>query len=89
MITTTLLVIVIAIIAVAFLVIGLSITLIFKGRHMQTEVGENDEMRKRGLKCAKEQFNREEAELRGEDCDNNVSCGGSCGSCSEHTDKKA
>lgn len=89
MLSLTLLVIIIAIIAVAFLFVGLSITLIVKGRNMQSEVGENDEMKKRGLRCAKEQFSREEAELRGDNCNNDVSCGGSCGSCTDHTDKKA
>lgn len=84
----TLLVIIIAIVMVALLVLGLSITLIRKGRYMQSEVGENDEMKKRGLKCASDEFRREEAELTGTECDTLTSCGGSCGTCSDKSTEK-
>lgn len=81
----TFLVIIIAIIALGLMVLGLSITIIRKGRYMQTEVGENDEMKKRGLKCTSEEFRREEAELSGTECDTLSSCGGSCGTCNDKT----
>lgn len=84
----TLLVILIAVVSVALLVLGLSITIIRKGRYMQSEVGENDEMKKRGLKCASEEFRKEEAELMGTECDPLTSCGGSCGTCSDKTAEK-
>lgn len=41
-----------AIVAVALLVVGLSITLMRKGHNIQGEVGENPEMRSLGLDCA-------------------------------------
>ncbi|RHO70481.1 hypothetical protein DW082_07730 [Alistipes sp. AF48-12] len=34
--------------AVAFFVIGLSLTIIFKGHYMDSEIGENRHMKKRG-----------------------------------------
>lgn len=86
--STIFLVIIIAIIALGFMVLGLSITIIRKGRYMQSEVGENDEMKKRGIKCTSEEFRREEAELCGTDCDNSTSCGGSCGTCSDTKSEK-
>lgn len=63
--SSTTLIILIAIGAVALFVLGLSITLIVKGRNMQTEVGENDEMKKRGIKCTSQQIREDEAALRG------------------------
>lgn len=51
--------------AVALLVVGYSITYFFRGRHMQTEVGDNDHMKERGIKCASQQIREDEAELRG------------------------
>lgn len=80
---TTVLVLIIAIIAVGLLVLGLSITIIRKGHYMKSEVGENEEMKKRGLKCASDEFRREEAELKGTECDTLTSCGGGCGTCSD------
>lgn len=62
-----LLVVVIAAGAVALLAAGYSITYFFRGRHMQTDVGDNDEMKKRGLKCTSQQIREDEAALRGVD----------------------
>ena len=61
----TLLVIFVAIGAVALFFIGYSITYFFKGRHMQTEVGDNDHMKQRGIKCASQTIREDEAALRG------------------------
>ena len=73
---------IIAIIAVGFFVLGLSITLIRKGRDLQSDVGSNDEMRKRGLECTSAQIRREEAALRGGDARIDLPCGtGLCDSC--------
>ncbi len=77
----------VAIIAVAFMVLGLSITQIRKGRDLQSEVGENDEMKKRGLKCASQEMREEEALLRGESPEGLPGCGGkTCGDCTSHCD---
>jgi hypothetical protein len=62
-----LLVVLIAAGAVALLGVGYSITYFFRGRHMQTDVGDNDEMKKRGLRCTSQQIREHEAALRGVD----------------------
>jgi hypothetical protein len=59
------LIVLIAVGAVALLVLGYSITYFFKGRHMQTDVGDNDHMRELGLKCTSQQIREDEAKLRG------------------------
>lgn len=74
----------IAIVAVALFVLGLSITLMRKGRPLQGDVGENDDMKRLGLECTTKAARREEAELRGEPYTDIDGCGlGTCGSCSE------
>lgn len=72
----------IAIIAVALFVLALSITLIYKGRPMQGDVGDNDDMKRMGLECTSRTALAEEAALRGEVCPEITGCGGSlCSSC--------
>lgn len=84
MMSSFLMIFIFSVIAVALLILGLAITIIRKGRPMQSEVGENDEMKKRGLSCASDQFRQEEAELRGTDCDTFSSCKGGCGTCKDN-----
>ncbi|MEF9949859.1 MAG: hypothetical protein RR980_03045 [Mucinivorans sp.] len=65
---------IVAIIAVAFLMLALSITQIRKGHDLQGDVGNNDEMKARGLDCA----------LKGEDlhgCQNDEGKDDGCASC--------
>ncbi|HIS34978.1 MAG TPA: hypothetical protein IAA79_08645 [Candidatus Avirikenella pullistercoris] len=83
-------VLIIAIIAVAFLIFSLSITIIRKGHPIQSEVGENDEMKKRGLKCATQEIMEEEQALRGgKACDDKFSCGlNSCSDCTQASSSK-
>lgn len=74
-----LIILIIAIIAVSFMILGLAITRIRKGRDIQTDVGSNDDMRKLGLICTSKTFAHEEKVLRGEtkldlkDCDDGCS----------------
>ncbi len=49
--SSTLIVIIAAVAAVAFFVVGMSLTLIFKGHNIQSEISENENMRRRGIKC--------------------------------------
>lgn len=68
--------------AVALLAAGYSITYFFRGRHLQGDVGDNDEMKKRGLKCTAAQIREHEASLRGEDASCVATgCGRDCGTC--------
>lgn len=72
----------ITIVAVALMMLGLSITLLRKGRNLQGDVGENDDMKRMGLECTSAQIRREEAELRGEPMPEDLLCGsGNCSSC--------
>lgn len=67
------------------MVLGLSITIIRKGHYMQSEVGDNDAMKKQGLKCATQEIREEERALglmSEEDCTEGAFCGTqSCATC--------
>lgn len=68
--------------AVAFFVIGLSLTIIFKGHYMDSEIGENRHMKERGIRCASQQMREEEAQLRqGAVRSGTDSCTTGCASC--------
>ena len=71
-----------AVILVGLCVFGLCFNIIFRkdGKFPETEIENNKEMRKRGIKCAKE----EEMKLWGKKgADGNSGCDdGGCGSCS-------
>ena len=71
-----------AIVLVGLCVVGLCFNIIFRkdGKFPETEIENNKEMRKRGIKCAKE----EEMKLWGKKgADGNSGCDeGGCGSCS-------
>ncbi|MDE7134234.1 MAG: hypothetical protein K2N86_03025 [Rikenellaceae bacterium] len=83
----TLVTILIAVIFTALLMLGLSITLLRKGHHIQGEVGENDEMKKRGLKCATAEIIEEERALGllpDEESDRcTPSCSNNCSTCAD------
>lgn len=79
-------IIIFAVIIVAFFVVGMSLTLIFKGHHIESEIGDNPNMKKRGIKCASQQM-REDERARGwganSDKDDCLSCSdANCSSCS-------
>ena len=46
----------IAVGVVAFFVVGMSLTIIFKGHYMESEIGENRHMKARGIRCASQQL---------------------------------
>ncbi len=79
--STALITLLIAIAAVALFVLGLSITLIRKGHNIESDVGSNREMKKRGVECASAQIRREEAERLGNKSYLPAGCDGTCGSC--------
>ncbi len=83
--SSTLLLILITVGAVLLFVLGLSITLIVKGRHLQSEVGENDEMKKRGITCTARQMYEDDARLRGIDPETSFCGEKSCGACSDRS----
>ena len=72
-----LIVILVSIGAVGLFVLAMSLTLIFKGHHIESEISTNPNMQKMGIKCAVQE-SREDME--GEDC-SNVGCSGNCAGC--------
>ena len=76
------LILIVAVAAVAVFVLGMSLTLIVKGHYMKSEIGDNEEMAKRGIKCAVSQMREDDAALAGCDRPETMVCGGkSCGDC--------
>jgi len=79
---TTLTVIVCAIVAVGFFVVGMSLTLMIKGHHIESEISTNPEMQRRGIKCAVQ----ESREALATDCTDTSLCSGNCAGCDiDHT----
>ncbi len=76
-----------ALVLVALCIIGLCFNIIFRknGKFPETEIENNVEMRKRGIKCAKEEeirlWGRKGPDGKPVDCDEGGcgSCSGSCG----------
>ena len=68
-----------AVAAVALFVAGMSLTLMLKGHHIDSEISTNKEMQRRGIKCAVQQA----------DCsDTSGLCSGNCAGCDvEHEQK--
>lgn len=82
----TLVVILVAIGVVALFVLAMSLTLIFKGHHIESEISTNKNMQKLGIKCAVQETRED---MAAESCDDNP-CSGNCAGCDiEHNlDKK-
>ena len=77
-----LLVLIVAVLFVAFFVLAMSITLIAKGRNMDSEISTNKHMRERGITCAVEETRRMDGTS---ECSDNDSLGcssdGNCAAC--------
>ena len=74
--STILIVILIAIGFVGFFFLGLSLTQIFKGHDIDSEIATNKDMQRLGIKCAVQ----ESREDTGTDCAD-LGCHGNCSSC--------
>lgn len=82
---STLLVILIAIGAVALFVLAMSLTLIFKGHHIDSEISTNKDMQRLGIKCAVQETRED---MAAENCDDSP-CNGNCAGCDiEHYNQK-
>lgn len=79
-----LLILCVALVAVAFFILSLAITRIRKGRDLQSDVGSNDEMKKKGLVCTSKAIKQEERALgEGKNFDPKQ-CDDGCSDCSIH-----
>ena len=66
-----------AIAAVALFALGLSLTLIFKGHHIQSEISTNPNMQRMGIKCAVQETRED---IAAADC-SDTPCSGNCAGC--------
>lgn len=63
--------------AVLFFVAGMSLTLMIKGHHMDSEISTNENMRKLGIRCAVQETRSDDGTA---DCQT-VGCRGNCSAC--------
>ena len=81
---SVLVVVLVAVVAVGFFVLAMSLTLIFKGRHIDSEISTNKDMQRLGIKCAVQETRED---MASENCDDNP-CSGNCAGCDiEHSPK--
>lgn len=73
-----LIVVLIAIGAVGFFVIGMSLTLMIKGHHIESEISTNKNMQRLGIKCAVQETRED---MAAEDCADDALCTGNCAGC--------
>ncbi len=78
--------IVITAVIVALFVVSMSLTLIFKGHHIDSEISTNKHMQQRGIKCAVQEQRDLDARARGQqgcpDDRTDICSGQDCASCS-------
>lgn len=64
---------------VALFVVGMSLTLMIKGHHIDSEISTNKNMQRLGIKCAVQESREQYAQA---DCDDSASsCAHNCSSC--------
>ena len=82
--STILIVILISIGFVGFFFLGMSLTQIFKGHDIDSEIATNKDMQRLGIKCAVQETRED---MAAESCDDSP-CSGNCAGCDiEHTPK--
>ena len=78
-----------AIAAVAFFVVGMSLTLMIKGHHIDSESCTNKEMQRRAIKCAVRATREADGSAQCSDSHAAAGCSGNCGACDiEHKAEK-
>ena len=76
--STILVTVIAAIVVVGFFALAMSLTYIFKGHPIQSEISTNPNMQKMSIKCAVQET-REDMGLN--DCDDDNICSGNCAGC--------
>lgn len=72
-------IIVIAVVLVGFFALAMSLTLIFKGHNIKSEIDQNEHMRARGITCTVREAYQTDSAVHPDGCDS--LCGDDCGSC--------
>ena len=81
---TILITVIAAIVVVGFFALAMSLTYIFKGHHIDSEISTNKDMQRLGIKCAVQETRED---MAAESCDDSP-CSGNCAGCDiEHTPK--
>ena len=75
-----LIIVLISILAVGLFVLGMSLTLMIKGHHIDSEISTNKNMHKLGIKCAVQETREQMAGM--DDCAPEIGCSGNCAACS-------
>ena len=70
-------VILVSVLCVAFFVVGMSITIIFKGHFIDSEIATNKNMQRLGIKCAVQESREDSGQT---DCVT-AGCSGNCSAC--------
>lgn len=73
-----LIVILFAIGTVGFFAFAMSITLLLKGHHIESEISTNPNMKKLGIKCAVQETRED---MAAESCEGDAVCTGNCAGC--------
>lgn len=76
-----LIVLICAIVAVAFFVVGMSLTLMIKGHHIDSEISTNKDMQRLGIKCAVQETREADGTADCSDSHSLAGCSGNCGAC--------
>lgn len=69
-----------AVVLVALFVLGMSLRLLVKGRHPESEISQNRAMRAKGIKCAIQETLEQD---RGKACPEDPCTGADCAACAE------
>ena len=78
-----------AVAAVALFVAGMSLTLMLKGHHIDSEISTNKEMQRRGIKCAVQETREADGTAACSDDASPLSgCTGNCSACDIETGKR-
>ena len=72
-----LIIILAAVAAVALFVVGMSLTLMIKGHHIDSEISTNKDMQRLGIKCAVQESREDSGQA---DC-TSAGCSGNCPAC--------
>lgn len=84
--SNTLIVILAAIAAVGFFIVGLSLTLMIKGHHIDSEISTNKDMQRLGIKCAVQETREADGWAACSDHSAAPGCTGNCSACDiDHT----